>query len=1104
MLVLHAVWTRERLHLWAEDASRVRGALATSVGAHQAHSPTLTAAARDTTDAENSPVPADAAPSAPTRHSFACDGPRLRAALIAAGLLAGDDIAAEPVPLHLSLPATHVDGSVIALTSDRLSNLLGLSDEPVAHLARLDVPSIAVESPAALRFLLAPADDERPLAAGILAGHDLRFWRETAALAAELIADQRLVPSLIQEKSGRFRAVWQPWVADGAPSQRLASLLAAIPASARCVDDELRSQPWAIIESALLGFVDSEARRVLEAESYGDSIEDRDPTADPHVAWLTGLLTRADTVQGTRSSDTHLMRGARQWLSTLDAASESRFVRLAFEIEEPDPTSFEADDEVGRGATWRVAFKLITNDDPPVVIDAEQIWAQGKDGLKGLLARFGGEGEPAGDVLLAELARAARIWPRVERALEGSAPVGITLSTTEAYAFLRDFRPILMESGFVVLSPSWWGQAASRLGARLLIDSGPEGLASGGGVSADGEGGHLGLHSLVNYSWQIALGDQSLSIDAFQRLAGQGSPLLRVNGQWVEIRPDDLNGAMRFLKEHPGGQMTVMEAIRLGNGIDGSDTGLPILGLDANGWVSELLGFKGDERFANVPQPERFQGTLRPYQQQGLSWLAFLDRFGLGGCLADDMGLGKTVQLIALLQHERERANGRVVGPTLLVCPMSVVGNWNRELHRFAPELVVHVHHGLDRPIAEKFVEVALSSDVVVTTYALVVRDKDSMERLHWRRVVLDEAQHIKNPPTKQTVSIRALRTSHRIALTGTPVENRLSELWSILEFCTPGYLGTQGDFRRRFSSPIERHKDRRQAERLKNLVRPFVLRRLKTDPTVISDLPPLIESRQHVPLTSEQAQLYDSVVNDMLHRVDNSDGMKRRGLVLSALVKLKQVCNHPAHFLRQGSDRPDGVPLPKLGPGQKLSARSGKAMRLVEMAEEVVAAGDRALIFTQYRQMGHLLVTMLRQEVDTEALFLHGGTPQARREQLIERFQSNDPTCPIFVLSLKAGGVGLNLTAANHVFHFDRWWNPAVENQATDRAFRIGQHRTVNVHKMICEGTLEERIDQMIEQKTELAQQIIGSGEGWLTELSTGQLRELLTLRRSTLEEES
>jgi superfamily II DNA or RNA helicase len=1100
MLVIHAVWTRERLHLWAEDDSLIGAALEV---VHAAAGGDAASGEAGSTAEPNDSTASTPFASSGSRHPFACEPDRLRAALVGAGLLAGDDLHAESVALRMMVPATTTTLGTAPLPSDRLANSLGLSDEPIAHLSTFEVPALALESSAALRFLLAPADEELPLAPDMHGGHDLRFWREVAALAADLIADQRVVPSLIQEKSGRFRAVWQPWLADGAPAQRLTALLSAIPPSARCVDDEFRSQPWAIIEAALLGFVDAEARRVLEVESYGDAIEDRDPNIDPHVAWLSGLLGKADTVQGVKASDTHLMRGARQWLSSLDAASESRFVRLAFELNEPDPSSFESGDEVGRNAEWTIAFKLITNDDPPVVIDAEQIWAQGKDGMKGLLARFGGEGEPAGDVLLAELARAARIWPRVEKALDSATPSELQLSTTEAYAFLRDFRPILMESGFMVLAPGWWGQPASRLGARLLIDSGTGALPTGGGTGADGEGSHLGLHSLVNYSWQIALGDQSLSIEAFQRLAAQGSPLLRVNGQWVEIRPDDLHGAIRFLKEHPGGQMTVMQAIRLGNGLDGPETGLPILGLDAQGWVSELLGFKGDEKFVKVEQPERFQGTLRPYQAQGLSWLAFLDRFGLGGCLADDMGLGKTVQLIALLQHEREKSNGRVVGPTLLVCPMSVVGNWNRELHRFAPELVVHVHHGLERPTGEKFVETALSSDIVVTTYALVVRDKDSLERVHWRRVVLDEAQHIKNPPTKQTASIRALRTSHRIALTGTPVENRLSELWSILEFCTPGYLGSQNEFRKRFASPIERHKDRRQAERLKNLVRPFVLRRLKTDPTVISDLPPLVETRQNVPLTAEQAQLYDSVVNDMLHRVDNADGIKRRGLVLSALVKLKQVCNHPAHFLRQGSDDDDAPPLPTLKAGERLSARSGKAMRLMEMVEEVVAAGDRALIFTQYRQMGHLLVAMLRQEIDTEALFLHGGTPQAKREQLIERFQSNDPKCPIFVLSLKAGGVGLNLTAANHVFHFDRWWNPAVENQATDRAFRIGQHRTVNVHKMISEGTLEERIDQMIEQKTELAQQIIGAGESWLTELSTGQLRELLTLRRDTLEEE-
>ncbi len=341
------------------------------------------------------------------------------------------------------------------------------------------------------------------------------------------------------------------------------------------------------------------------------------------------------------------------------------------------------------------------------------------------------------------------------------------------------------------------------------------------------------------------------------------------------------------------------------------------------------------------------------------------------------------------------------------------------------------------------------------------------------------------------------------------------------MEFCCPGYLGTHNDFRRRFAVPVERHRDKRQAERLRTLVRPFILRRLKTDPKVISDLPPLIETRQQIPLTAEQASLYDQVVTDMLKRVDQAEGIRRRGLVLSALVKLKQICNHPAHFLREGltnvaeSDGDGAVSTDGLADlndrsifakgvarAARLSDRSGKSIRVMQMLEEVMAAGDRALIFTQYRQMGHLLVQMIRQDLDVEALFLHGGTPQAKREALVARFQSEDKTAPLFILSLKAGGVGLNLTAANHVFHYDRWWNPAVENQATDRAFRIGQLRTVNVHKMISSGTLEERIDQMIEQKTELASQIIGTGEQWLTELSTSQLRDLLSLRRNEMEE--
>ena len=525
--------------------------------------------------------------------------------------------------------------------------------------------------------------------------------------------------------------------------------------------------------------------------------------------------------------------------------------------------------------------------------------------------------------------------------------------------------------------------------------------------------------------------------------------------------------------------------------------------------------------------PEAFRGTLRPYQLSGLSRLVFLDRIGLGACLADDMGLGKTIQLIALLQHERAIVGAARVGPSLLVTPMSVMGNWKRELARFAPELKVHIQHGLDRPGGERFTHVAEEHDVILTTYAIVVRDKETLQSVKWRRVVLDEAQYIKNPPTKQTAAIRSIETMSRVALTGTPVENRLAELWSILEFCCPGYLGTNQDFRRRFAAPIERNRDAKAAERLRSLVRPFILRRLKTDRTVISDLPPLVESRQNIALTDEQVKLYEEVVAEMLQKVDQSEGIRRRGLVLSALVKLKQICNHPAHYLGEalgsgatrGSAAKAAVSLDSatdaddsandsgngyraILPASALNpARSGKTQRLMEMLEELVAAGDCALVFTQYRQMGHLLVAMIRQMLDVEALFLHGGTPQAKRDEMVERFQKGDGTTPIFVLSLKAGGVGLNLTAANHVFHFDRWWNPAVENQATDRAFRIGQARTVNVHKYICTGTLEERIDQMIEQKTELATNIIGAGDAWLTELSSGQLRDLLTLRRTGLE---
>ncbi|MCI0478456.1 MAG: DEAD/DEAH box helicase, partial [Anaerolineales bacterium] len=440
--------------------------------------------------------------------------------------------------------------------------------------------------------------------------------------------------------------------------------------------------------------------------------------------------------------------------------------------------------------------------------------------------------------------------------------------------------------------------------------------------------------------------------------------------------------------------------------------------------------------------PAEFQGKLRHYQAAGLSWLAFLRQWGLGACLADDMGLGKTCEMIALFLHER--AHRKKTKPALVICPTSVVSNWERELSRFAPDLRVHIHHGATRKKTD-LAKQAAQSDVVLSSYALLHRDVEQLAQIKWGDVILDEAQNIKNPTTKQAQAARKIgaNAEWRAALTGTPVENRLTELWSIFQFLNSDYLGSQNDFYDRFAKPIERTNDADATKRLKSLVGPFILRRVKTDPNVISDLPEKNEMKVFCNLTKEQATLYEAVVRDSLKRIEESEGIARRGIVLATLMKLKQVCNHPAQFLRDGS---------------ALAGRSGKLARMTEMMEEVRAVKDRALIFTQFAEMGTLLKAYLQETFGDEILFLHGGVPAKARTKMIGRFQ-DDPNGPlIFILSIKAGGTGLNLMRANHVFHFDRWWNPAVENQATDRAFRIGQTKNVQVHKYLCAGTFEEK----------------------------------------------
>jgi SNF2 family DNA or RNA helicase len=469
--------------------------------------------------------------------------------------------------------------------------------------------------------------------------------------------------------------------------------------------------------------------------------------------------------------------------------------------------------------------------------------------------------------------------------------------------------------------------------------------------------------------------------------------------------------------------------------------------------------------------------VARSYQIRGAGWLATMSDLGLGACLADDMGLGKTVQLLVLLLH---RMRSGSTAPSLLVCPTSVVGNWERELKRFAPSMAFVRHYGSQRARdAESFANLAPGT-VVFTTYGLLRRDWQTLSEVEWAVAALDEAQNIKNSASRTAQAARALKAEFRVALTGTPVENRLAELWSIFEFLNPRFLGPQAEFRRTYAIPIERYGQAEVAEQLKRLTQPFILRRLKSDPAIIQDLPSKQEMKIICSLTREQASLYQAALDESLAKIEESEGIERRGQVLALLTALKQICNHPAQYLGEA------------GP---LANRSGKLQRIVEMLEEAIAGGDRALVFTQYREMGDRLVDEFHRVFGLDVPFLHGGVPQASRDEMVRKFQDDPRSPPIFVLSVKAGGTGLNLTAANHVFHYDRWWNPAVEDQATDRAYRIGQQRSVQVHKFLCAGTVEDKIDQLLERKRQLADSIVGAGEQWITELDDSELRDLFSL---------
>ncbi|WP_156230589.1 DEAD/DEAH box helicase [Corynebacterium occultum] len=802
--------------------------------------------------------------------------------------------------------------------------------------------------------------------------------------------------------------------------------------------------------------------------------------------------------QPLRRGGANLLGRLNEWKDSITSVD----LQLVFIVEQP-PAESDAEDPAD--SVWPVRLQVRSGVDSPVPIRVADL---DRGSIEKLRERHRHALEISS--LLDPIQRPAPRGP-------GAGDWDVALTTAEIIEFISRDVPLLKNLGFNVMLPKAWSNYETK--ARLETSEYRDPTV--GATRA-----HIGLDQLVEYNWRLSVGDVELSDEEMTELVNSKSGLIRLRGEWVMADPQALNRITGYMdqlsktsqkrrreeldklatraelakaQDLPGweqlfdeleakreeyndtfkgiGEVTIAELRQLALEAVAAEP----VEFTGSTWFSSLLGGTDTPAPERVVLPDTVTAELRDYQRRGVDWLYWMSRNNIGAVLADDMGLGKTLQLLALLAVEKAE---RETGPTLVVVPTSVVGNWAREAEKFVPSLRVAVHHGTTRLRGEELFDAAKEHDLVITSYGVVTRDFAELGQIDWERVVLDEAQQIKNSTTRSAKAVRSLPSRHRVALTGTPVENRLSEMRSILDFCNPGVLGSASFFRNHFAKAIERDEDEEMTNRLRALVAPFILRRLKTDPTIIDDLPEKTEQILTVNMTSEQAALYKALVADVQQQLEQREGIARRGLVLATITRIKQICNHPAHYLGDGS-----------AVTARGRHRSGKVEELVRLLDDAIEVGEKMLIFTQYRAFGDLLAPYLSDRLGESIPFLHGGVSKTGRDAMVERFQSDDgPTA--MILSLKAGGTGLNLTAASQVVHMDRWWNPAVENQATDRAFRIGQQKNVQVFKMITAGTMEESIQDILDGKMHLAGAVIGEGEGWITELKPEELAELMSYR--------
>lgn len=935
-------------------------------------------------------------------------------------------------------------------------------------------------------------------------GSDLRYWGRAAEYAMGLVQAGRAVPFLHGTGDG-WQIRWSAWQHDREPDLGFLEFVKWMPGvNLSFADNRAGGQD---ATSLLNSFVNSVVHERMTAAAAAVGADDRFRQVPGPAAAGTQTRWRSLLVNGAVAADPDGCRQMQvEWQEWISRAFGSQPGDIAVAFELLDPQAADQADEAG---PWYLRAELAADD----MFSPLHAWdIDGRSGfdedrgmggsvLNGHVGPNGDPGAPdplSGARLIAGLRAASRHSPCLQPLVRQPGLQAVELNREEAYRFLTQDAPALMGAGFQVHLPLWWTDAErSRLEVRLEVLATDEDEES----SEDAAAGEYEVRYDLTVDGEV-LDDAGLS-----QIAMAGSPLIYMNERWLQVNQGQIRAARYLLATRESTRRVgLLQALQIMQeqaddeaGKAASDRGHARFGDDHREFealkVSEVTvpdrlrtiwrRIRSVARDEERLEPPGFVGTLRPYQRRGLAWLWYLHQIGLGACLADDMGLGKTVQAIALFLEQERTPSPQGHRSRLLICPTSVLRNWKRELQRFAPGLRVMLHHGGGRARQAELQARVEATDVVLTSYGTARVDQAALGRIHWHTVVLDEAQNIKNPSAKQTAAVRSLRSRHRFALTGTPIENRLMEVWSILDFLNGAFLGSRQDFKRRFIQPIEGEANGERLGQLQRIVQPFILRRLKSDPEVISDLPEKHEIDVVCDLSSEQTDLYARAVEDSLPHIREMDGMHRRGSILALMTQLRKIANHPALLDEDAA----------IAEAHEYGGRSGKLDRFAEMLTESLDGRNKVLVFTTFVRMGQILQAHIARRLGVEPDFISGRVPHGTRQQMVDRFQEGGQDHPVLILSVRTGGVGINLTAANQVYHFDRWWNPAVEDQATDRAHRIGQTRRVQVFRYIMAGTVEEHVDRLIRQKGQLARDILGAGTEWLTELSDDQLYELLTL---------